>query len=363
MKVKPEQESQGKDVLSGKIWFWDFLDFDKPLNIALLVLLRIIEACTMSWNHAHPDQIWQATQPAYEWIYGGVELPWEWSADYRLRNALYPAYLAGPLFILKQLGLDTQMTVLLQPYLSHTILVLLGDLYLWQSAKRYAGSDTAKLTMLLMLTCRVQTEFNIRCFTNNVEQILSIVAFYYYLNQKNTFCLSTVVLTATITLSFMIRNTSPVGWLPLLAIKVLFEGSFVPFLISGVFVALPFIFLTVYIDTWFYLGEVNGTDWVFTSYNFVKMNILEGLSEFFGTQPSWFYIFCFAPAIFSALYPLLIPSMWTHLKTMQNKGKDAYLAYYTIFYFLVFSGIPHKELRFLLPIVPFSFIMIAELLT
>lgn len=108
--------------------------------------------------------------------------------------------------------------------------------------------------MLLMLSCRVQTEFNIRCFTNSVEQILSIVAFYFYLNQKNTFCFSTVILTATITLSFMMRNTSPIGWVPLLAIKVLYEGAFVPFLLAGVFVALPFIFLTVYVDTWFYLG-------------------------------------------------------------------------------------------------------------
>ena len=30
---------------------------------------------------------------------------------------------------------------------------------------------------------------------------------------------------------------------------------------------------------------------------------------------------------------------------------------------MVFSAIPHKEMRFLLPIIPFAFIMISELLT
>lgn len=89
------------------------------------------------------------------------------------------------------------------------------------------------------------------------------------MDQKKSFTWSTVFLTATITLSFMMRNTSPIGWIPLLAIKVLFEGSLIPFLIAGVFVAVPLMFFTVVIDTWFYLGTINGTDWVFTSYNFV----------------------------------------------------------------------------------------------
>ena len=39
-----------------------------------------------------------------------------------------------------------------------------------------------------------------------------------------------------------------------------------------------------------------------------------------------------------------------------------YLTYYNVFYLFVFSMIKHKELRFLLPIVPFAFIMAGELL-
>ena len=77
-----------------------------------LVLFRLIQACTLTWNLAHPDQLWQATQVAYNWVFGGVYLPWEWSPEYQLRNAVYPAYLAGPLYVLKELGLDTQMAVL-----------------------------------------------------------------------------------------------------------------------------------------------------------------------------------------------------------------------------------------------------------
>ncbi len=69
----------------------------------------------------------------------------------------------------------------------------------------------------------------------------------------------------------------------------------------------------------------------------------------------------FAPAIFTAMYPAMLASMWTHFKTMQNKSQSPYLVYYNAFYLLIFSIIPHKELRFLIPIVPFAFVMIGEL--
>jgi hypothetical protein len=55
----------------------------------------------------------------------------------------------------------------------------------------------------------------------------------------------------------MMRNTSPIGWIPLLAIKVLFEGAFFPFFIAAIFVAVPIMGLTVYVDTMYYLGQVD----------------------------------------------------------------------------------------------------------
>ena len=56
----------------------------------------------------------------------------------------------------------------------------------------------------------------------------------------------------------MMRNTSPIGWIPLLALKVLFDGALLPFLIAAVIVALPVIGLTVAVDTLYFLGKVDG---------------------------------------------------------------------------------------------------------
>jgi len=50
------------------------------------------------------------------------------------------------------------------------------------------------------------------------------------------------------------RNTSPVGWIPLLFIKVFRDGAFLPFLISGIFVFIPLTIACVYLDSIYYWG-------------------------------------------------------------------------------------------------------------
>jgi hypothetical protein len=56
----------------------------------------------------------------------------------------------------------------------------------------------------------------------------------------------------------MMRNTSPVAWIPLIIIKIFRDNSFFPFLISGILIALPTIILCVYIDSLYYQGANTG---------------------------------------------------------------------------------------------------------
>ena len=63
----------------------------------LAIGLRLIQSFFWTLNPSHPDEYWQSIEPAYNMVYGGVHLPWEWDAKYKLRSTLYPAYLAVPL--------------------------------------------------------------------------------------------------------------------------------------------------------------------------------------------------------------------------------------------------------------------------
>jgi phosphatidylinositol glycan class B len=154
----------------------------------------------------------------------------------------------------------------------------------------------------------------------------------------------------------MMRNTSPVGWLPLLAIKVFREGSLISFIISGLFVAIPILFGCVWMDT-----AVYGSDkWVFTGYNFLEMNIIHGLSKYFGEDGPLYYLIAAAPSIFVILVPVAFISIFSHINYQSSRSQTPYITFYTVFYVLFFSLIAHKEIRFLMPVIPFIMICSGE---
>lgn len=104
-------------------------------------------------------------------VYGGVDLPWEWQPAYRIRNTIYPFYLAFFLWVIKIIGLDYGFVVRLCPYIAHIILVIISDTYMWRLGKRTVGVDATRIASLFYLSNRVFNELYIRCFTNSIETI------------------------------------------------------------------------------------------------------------------------------------------------------------------------------------------------
>ena len=108
--------------------------------------------------------------------------------------------------------------------------------------------------------------------------------------------------------------------------------------------------LGVLIDRWYY-GQ-----WVLTSWNYFMQNILLGKASGFGVSPWWYYmeqtfmnaippfslIFILAVFLYFIVYPKNLIT-WT-------------LAPFLALHFLI----PHKEIRFLFPIIGFLPVMIAE---
>ena len=166
-----------------------------------------------------------------------------------------------------------------------------------------------------------------------------------------------VILTAALTVSFMIRNTSPIGWPPLLLLKIIYDRSLIPVLLAGIFVFVPVLGFSICLDSFYYGFE----DFpVVTAFNFVKANLAEGLSKYFGTDPSHFYIIAVMPLFFTVAYPSVIGSFYVYARDSLKGGfkEKPYMLILTVTYLIVFSAIEHKEPRFLLPIMPFCFLML-----
>lgn len=186
----------------------------------------------------------------------------------------------------------------------------------------------------------------IRPFTNSLEAMCNTVAIYHFFDQKKEFTRSTAIMTAVISISFMIRTTSPVGWVPLLAWKVLFEGSLPAFLLAGIFVALPVCCACVAADTYYYKSDT----WVVTAFNFYSANIAMGLSKFFGIHSPYMYWKMVLPENLHLLTPWVIYGVTQSFADGWFKKVPPYLAMCVSFYFIFFSAVGHKEDRFMLPI-------------
>ena len=127
----PQEKDRLEKSLNQCVLFYESFDLDRRGSFLLLAMWRLFCTTTLTKFLVHPDELYQGTQPAYDFVFGGVELPWEWRDPYRLRNALYPIYLSWPLWILKYTRMDFQYLVLLSPYLAHYPLMVISDYCLW----------------------------------------------------------------------------------------------------------------------------------------------------------------------------------------------------------------------------------------
>ena len=114
---------------------------------------------------------------------------------------------------------------------------------------------------------------------------------------------------------------------------------------SGIILAVA---LGALIDRWYY------DEWVLTSWNYFQQNILFDKAAGFGTSPWWYYI---EQTFMNAFPPLSLVYILAVFIYLIYYPKD--ILTWTIIPFLVVHFlIPHKEIRFLFPVIGFLPVMI-----
>jgi phosphatidylinositol glycan class B len=175
-----------------------------------------------------------------------------------------------------------------------------------------------------------------RTLSNTVEAVFSAVAFYYWTLGKLR---SALVLAAV---ACLLRPTNGVLWMFLgvmrlqqvdwrTRMRISFQALWIGLLAVGGMVA---------IDSWYY-GK-----WTFVPYTFLHVNLVRGISLFYGSHPWHWYLVQAIPAIFATFLPLLALGVY-QVTCLQR------LAFYASVWLVgVYSMLAHKEFRFLYPIVP-----------
>ncbi len=217
------------------------------------------------------------------------------------------------------------------------------------SCKGLVSSKNWKLFLILSYFIWFLPFINVRFASETWSGIALLAAVSILLRNKRNF-ISFLFVGVLLGASFLFRYQIGFAILGLLLWLLLIRKETVSritlILASGSVIVLFGIFL----DSWFY-GEP-----VLTSWNYLRVNIYEGKAPEFGTRPWYYYFYLILRYSF---YPIGIVILISALTLIYKKPKSIFI-WILLPFFIVHVLIPHKEFRFLFPLInylPIIFIL------
>eukprot|EP00092_Neocalanus_flemingeri_P000778 GFUD01000828.1.p1 GENE.GFUD01000828.1~~GFUD01000828.1.p1 ORF type:complete len:481 (-),score=176.20 GFUD01000828.1:11-1453(-) len=300
---------------------------DSDPMLVYLVLWRWVWA-VLSQTWYVPDETWQSVEVAHSVVWGRGFITWEW--DEAIRSSLHPTVFIIVFKLLSLLGLDSQWVVVLVPKLLTGTLTAVSDYAVYQMVRRREGTPTAAWFLLLLQTNWFLLYSGSRTIINTVET--SLFCLGLSLHPKPLYL-------SMVSLSVMLRPTIAVAWLPICAAHLLstLQSRGPTHLVKLSILPLLTVLVVFMIDSLFY-GR-----WTLTPLNFFQVNILHNLGQFYGTHPPYWYL---THALLPILGPLLLP-------LLLDLPRSPSLVKFPVIITLVFlSLLPHKEMRFIQPLLP-----------
>lgn len=200
---------------------------------------------------------------------------WEWLPQYALRSTLYPAYLSMPLHLLRATSLDSNVMVRTAPIFMNCLIQTAGDIYTVRLASLISTS-TAHLAIQYSLMNKIINLIFQKTMTNGAEAVLCLAGLFYYsklnISKSLNYSSDLVKMTACITVAFLVRSSSIIGWVPLALWTVVKTkeplNSLITIITVAFTTAVPLFALSIGIDSYFY-GKLTCPQ-----YNFVYFNVV-----------------------------------------------------------------------------------------
>jgi len=305
--------------------FWAFL------------FVRIVMAF-LSWGYFVPDETWQSVEISHQLVFGNGHLTWEWK--HGLRSYLHPVLFASIFRMLKFAQLDTPYFVVIGPRILQAILSAVGDVSITQMFVKsmFNSGDNLWIFLSLYTSNWFLLYASSRTLVNTLETCLSSIALNLFVSKDTRYV-------SIIAFCFMIRPTTAIFWMPMVLYDILKRSSLSRFFGKMLPQAIAIPSAVVLFDSYFY-GRFTIVPW-----NFVKFNVINNISEQYGSEPWHWYLTNFMPAwtLIIGIYPMFKGMC----KTFYSNDSIAKLILFSVSWNLfVYSMLKHKEHRFLMPLTP-----------
>ena len=353
------------------------------------LVVRIFMAF-VSKSYHHGDETYQSVEVAHGLVFGRGHLTWEWTSDSPIRSYLHPLLFAALFQILKILNLDNAANVVIMPKILQGVISAISDVYIMRFYLLNFDRRGKKLFLLAYISNSSLLYFMSRTLVNSLETSLGNIALCFYSlsikklqepsrsvkemsnkikveknDDKDTKAqdekcriakrdkdneppeiYSQEMYVFLVTLSFIVRATTAILWLPLVTYHIYLlhqKGKFCEILLKK----LAPISVTMFIISTIIDSICHGA-FVCIHWNFFKFNLVVDVSSQCGVQPIYLYIFIGMWTVnFVGLF--FFPGL---LKALKNISEFRIYIFSGCWTFCIFSLIGHKEVRFLLPIIP-----------
>ncbi|GLV38019.1 Phosphatidylinositol glycan anchor biosynthesis class B [Carabus blaptoides fortunei] len=253
--------------------------------------------------------------------------------------------------LLELVRLDYVEVLIIVPRILQALLSAYADLrfYNWSAQHKWAAFNIA-VSWFWFYTAS-------RTLINTLETSLTTIALSYFpwpgQEKGNNHFLWLVALLCTV------RPTACIPWLPLCAFHILTtqENRKNVILKEYLPIGLVTLLLSVLVDSLCHGG------FVVTSWQFLKLNVFHSVGNWYGTQPWHWYLSNGLPAILGIQ---ILPFMFAAVRTVRNREifSTNWILLVTIaFTVLVYSVLPHKEFRFILPVLPMALYVSSDFIT
>ncbi|XP_077475875.1 GPI alpha-1,2-mannosyltransferase 3-like isoform X2 [Stigmatopora argus] len=346
---KEEEPTLGRGGLAGRCgishsWLMFCMSFVSTgwLTIAAFSVIFRVLNCFLVQSSFVPDEYWQSVEVAHRMAFNYGHLTWEWKEG--IRGYGYPLFFAAIYKMLHWISCDSVHLLIWLPRLLHALVTAFADFKFFRLVGQLEKTDDVKWTLFAHL-CSWFTWYSCsRTLSNSVEGALTCLALAYFpLPASKTH--SSKKYLSLVALATVIRPTALIVWLPLLVYHFWREENKLRLVVQDyVPIGASFLAFSTLIDSIFY-GK-----WTLVQFNFLKVNVLDGVADLYGTFPWHWYLTQGFPIIMGPHLPFFFHGCYLAFR----RHRILFVAIaWTV---AIYSLLPHKELRFIYPVLPFCMI-------
>ncbi|CAJ1049174.1 GPI mannosyltransferase 3 [Xyrichtys novacula] len=314
---------------------------DSPLNNGVLrvrvvgfcLLFRLIN-CFLVQTSFVPDEYWQSVEVV---TYGF--LTWEWKEG--IRGFSYPLLFAAIFKILNLINYDSVLLLIWLPRIFQALLAAFADVKFFFLVQTLQSPDVAKWTFFCHLCSWFSWFCCTRTLTNSMETTLTCLALFYFpLPGSKTH--SSKKYLSIVALAVIFRPTALIVWFPLLMYHFCREENKLRLITHNYIpIGAVAVVISTVIDSIFY------EELTLVQFNFLKFNVFRGVADFYGSHPWHWYLTQGFPVVIGPHLPLFLHGCGLAFK------KYKILLASVVWTIMVYSLLPHKEFRFIYPVLPF----------